>query len=125
MSAPGSGKVIDGFNPQVNLWAVRSGPNVLGTPTFTLSRTNPITQNASYDNRTIVNTTLPFHQFEVQVESRTTPISSDMSLTTIVGTGPDRGGVTNFMNDLVGLLYFGTVATLNAIGCAVPAPGQY
>ncbi|WP_230781758.1 RHS repeat domain-containing protein [Sphingomonas sp. Leaf37] len=91
MSAPGSPAARNGFTPRI-----------------TLTGNNPISQSVDPGRMTITNTTLPTHQFYPgSVVMQVAPLESGWSRITITGTG---SGNDPFLNDVVGLAYFGSVA---------------
>ncbi|MGH8241770.1 MAG: FG-GAP-like repeat-containing protein [Steroidobacteraceae bacterium] len=113
MSAPGAPAAVEGFTPRVDL-------------TFG----NPITQTVDSVTRTILNRTLPGHEFhDGSVEINVGPQPSDGSRLSIVGIGTNEAPL---LNEFVGRLFFGLISDTVSARCAadrgIPgrrSPGEY
>jgi hypothetical protein len=100
-SAPGAPATQEGFTRRI-----------------TLTGANPISQSVDSSTRTIVNTTLPGHEFypgtvTIQVD----PAAGGGSMITVTGAGT---GPNPELNDVAGELIFGSTADNVAWGCGTP-----
>ena len=105
MSAPGAPQAVPGITPNIQLW-LNNGKNV-------------ITQLVNPTAMTIINVTQVGHQFypgQVVIQVLPQPGASSDILITGTGYGPNAGE-----NDVVGHLFFGGTASLEAAGCAAPS----
>lgn len=103
MSAPGAPEATAGVTPKITLWG-NGGHNRIK------QIVNPVTL-------TIVNITLPGHQFypgQVTIQVNPGP-SGHGSIIGITGTGT---GPDPWLNDIIGKLFFGGVANIIALACA-------
>jgi len=97
MSAPEAPAAREGFSPLV-----------------ILANGNPISQDVNSHTRTIVNTTLPGHEFYPgKVTIQVDPTGSDSSTITITGTGI---GKYPLFNDAAGYVIFGGIALAISLG---------
>lgn len=101
-SAPGAPAAQEGFTPRINLWGIESP--------------NPISQIVNSSTMTITNTTLPGHVFYPgDVNIQVVPAAGNTSVINITGTGTSADP---YLNDAVGLAFFGAIANFTQTGCA-------
>jgi hypothetical protein len=87
-----------------------------GTHVLILTGNNPISQTVNSSTMTITNATLPGHIFDPgTVGFQVDPAPGDTSVITITGTGT---GDYPVLNDIVGELFFGGVASGIALSCS-------
>lgn len=102
MTAPGAPEAQEGFTPRIILYGA-----------------NPISQIVDRAARTIVNRTLPGHDFyNGRVILNVAELTPKTSRITIIGTGT---GPDPAFNEEVGRLFFGNVASRIAYAC-FPGP---
>jgi hypothetical protein len=86
-----------------------------GTHNLTLTGNNPIRQDVNSATGTIVNTTLPGHQFYPgTVTIQVTPLGRETSTITVTGEGT---GAHPILNDVVGQAWFGGTANGASDAC--------